>query len=910
MPPLQARMTRPETLRRPPEELVQQWVERLKAGGSTVDTGATSSSDEEEQDVRMTRAPRAVQRVGAGIPDGYDTEDMPAAGVQAKAAATLRRLREGLYRQGYVPVRLPTPPAPRQTAALGRRPFAHLVKASVQQQEQEELQQKQQQQQQQQMQQHVDAPQSAPAPAAAASPVVPPVPEHTPAPPARTAPARTAPARRRSTARRASAAGANRDGEKTMLQSSGGHFSHGPGDRRRTVLPKQLLRQDIDLTQARIVHCMCGRTAEDIAALDEELFQLCSTKRVGLLPKKRRDHTEPPPQTRPSTPLVQWCRAPGTEYDGAYRRDTTLNAREVPVWIQGRCRIRRHGGAWRVERSVHTYVEAREPHGGELPSADTLWDTWDGPSCGWVREEKAVAVPSLDRATGVVDAVRLKCHQAYAGRYTVCDGVTREGLPVWRCGSLQLASADGYWRFDDTDYSFFETRAAGSARAPEQGAEWDRWDCGKLEWVPAPEVAVASERPAPAAAPGDMPETDDDEKSKTFVTQQSTTALATVLQPTAPSQPRSTPSPPRSGPGANVVSESLIGHLPPVRLAQISVDDVRSGRLLKRNDNAYNLADALREHEPDEEAKEANKMVETLLFSFHANMRIADAKRVLGLTYRFDETESRAGEATTFPTFARAYCFERLQFHSRCTRELRRMAKERRGLFPKKREILNSLLENTPDARSRNPHWREARNILHSEVFHGVQSEFRQCRRDLLKLWFGHFKCALPRVLTEGCNRVVGYLESIFAGEIDIVLDQRSFFDMCQKVLQPSHFLCDDVLRLLWGIKRVFQVGDEEFCEYVRKRTASLWPAPLDFRLPKAPQVEKRLRSPSSTHRVSLTVQLQPTPAQPKQPDACLAPRPRKSIGFDRAGSRMLTPPAGPQLPPIVPQRDGSTPPV
>eukprot|EP01062_Namystynia_karyoxenos_P009366 TRINITY_DN1331_c0_g1_i1.p1 TRINITY_DN1331_c0_g1~~TRINITY_DN1331_c0_g1_i1.p1 ORF type:complete len:1071 (+),score=223.00 TRINITY_DN1331_c0_g1_i1:78-3215(+) len=914
-----------------PNRLVAKWMAQLLPvnEAQSLEKAGAEGEDAAETDSEKARSMIRRQAGGGLATEGFDTGSMPDLSVQAKAAQALRLMRQPQTRLQHIPLRHPTPPAPRTDihvrGALSPRPPLPLspTASGV----------------------RVESPPQVQVTPALAHPDPPP----------------EAAARRRS---RRSSGVSTRVSVNSDKPLRTGTFAHGPGDRRRCGLPKQTLRQDIELTQARITRCRSGGSAEDLAALDRELMQLLSTNRTGKMLQKAppRRRQPPPPPSRATTPTALLVLSPGLRFGGLFRRDAT----RALQWVLGPMRMRRTSvGAWRIERSDNCYVEANAAHEGRLPHEVSAWDRWDGPACEWVAE------PGITVRAGRLRGSRPP--EVYEVRNTRAglDGTYKlsvrefDCMPVWECGHMQLCSRDGYWMLDDSRRQCVETRAALRSGAPISGhcppenAKWDLW-CGLTQsWIPAevtvqgvavetceplPDINpswVGSEvrltpvgsphAPAPsqaAAAAGDGPPSVQFHAHRaSTVCSGSTTFITHVPTPPSPrfhlptprhnpsarSSPRSAqhggdagawsqrasggshlhtlapapalppalarasrpapltlaegpercatpaespqgPSPGGGGGGSGTRPDSsadrLIANLPPVRMKPISIDDVRAGRLVRaprrfdrRKDDG--VSDVL-SGGADDLDKEAAKMVENLLFNFHSNMKVNEAKRVLGLVYRRDSTKSTLPDAEDFQAFARAYCWEHLQFHVRCTQELRRVGKERFVLFPHKRDILNGILANTEVAKQRNPRWREARENLHMQVFKDVQGEFRDRRRHLLQLWFENFKRALPAVLTPDCRRLIAHLDAVFAG--DAQLDQRAFFDMSMTLLRPSHFLLDDVLSLLWAIKIVFQVGDEEFCDHVRKRTLKLWPTQLDFRAPRGPQVDRKLRSPSTAH--------------------------------------------------------------
>eukprot|EP01062_Namystynia_karyoxenos_P066670 TRINITY_DN60587_c0_g1_i1.p1 TRINITY_DN60587_c0_g1~~TRINITY_DN60587_c0_g1_i1.p1 ORF type:complete len:1044 (+),score=236.26 TRINITY_DN60587_c0_g1_i1:102-3134(+) len=958
-----------DAIKRPHDELVHRWAARLPSGHKLL--RRSSVTREVADDGVPPEVARDMANRVAGLQlDGFNAEDMPDLAVQAKAAATLRRVRKRMadhQSQSAVGRRQPTPPPP-----LTGQQLAPRSPRGIQTVEQ-------------------------PPPVAGASTFTP---TFTPVPPPKPPPAADAPPADahspaagpgdRPTGRRHSRRSSTSTGikpsaavpRKYIQSARGGIFTHGPGDRRRVGMPKVTLREDIELTQARITRCMSGGGCEDIAALDDELHALLSTKRHGMLPPKaKRRAKPPPPPPRPATPNTLVVTAPGSTYEGLYHSDPTRERQ----WILGLNRVRRTRlGAWRVEQASHCYMEAAEPHERAPPWEPVQWDRWNGPTCDWIPEEGFCIVQkqldregegaqahgrrrtsSPERRPSIPTLVITGSKVGLDGEYTPC-GLTLDDCPVWRCGTLQLASGEGYWRIDDYRYTCFETQFTPSMTAnlkhPPEDGPWDKWDGEKLCWQPVegvsvrrpdaaggapplplltpPTNAVSSEKdiatgqrnvtwfkqgsprgggaaPTPPISSsgggaatfltnlpiGAFDEMQQEEKARqaqraapkrlSTASARRTSRRGTRRGSTSPTGRGSPRSPLRASPTSESAAEDgpsfasslrmppsevappttstelLIAHLPPVRLKHVSVHDVRSGKLMRAIERADYLADALRENDEDEDI-EASRMVETLLFGFHSGMKINEARRVLGLTYRFDDSKSYAETAEDFPSFARAYCWERLQFHARCTRELHRMAKERRVLFPKKRNILDGILENSEEARRRNPRWRRAREKLHNQVFQDVKAEFRLRRRHLLKLWIEQFKRALPPVLTQGCREVMHQLDKVFA--TGVPLDQRAFWTVVQNSLTGPSYLLDDVISLLWAIKRVFQVSDEDFCEHVRKSTLGMWAPPIDFRLPRPPQVEKKTYG-TSAHPV-ITQTAVSAPSAPKTAEGGAEPSP------------------------------------
>ena len=204
-------------------------------------------------------------------------------------------------------------------------------------------------------------------------------------------------------------------------------------------------------------------------------------------------------------------------------------------------------------------------------------------------------------------------------------------------------------------------------------------------------------------------------------------------------------------------------------------------------------------------------------------MKLNDAQRVLGLTYRFSANESKlAPVPNDHASFAHAYGREKSTFNKRCMREIKRMAAQRKTLYPKKRRILNDILR----VQTQNSRWRNASYTLQKRMFADVEREFKATRQSLLQTWMSKLKSALPPVQAPGCAAVLNYLDELFNAP-DLVLNKAAFVHLCNVVLSARHFLLDDVIRLLWPVKRVFQVTDEQFCELVRVRTKLLFDSQL-----------------------------------------------------------------------------------
>ena len=496
---------------------------------------------------------------------------------------------------------------------------------------------------------------------------------------------------------------------------------------------------------------------------------------------------EPPfkPDPYPKEIIVVSSKLP--QYNGTY-----LFISSNTSWINGCKRIIKHDGRWRIEDSDYSWIESGTPHFGKPPSACVRWDFWNTASSAWEYDPTLRLVPISDNSFQLFSNETSHYEGEYfKSRYLIAD------LPVWESQTCILCSHDGYWIVNEKDYTYAETRIPYNTKHPSTAMQWDMWMVMDQKWKSC-KVNIIYKNKIPPPRQRRVRRT-------IFVTQNGDEGTSD---------------------SDGDEDATLSAHVPTVQLPNFTINDILSGRATAKEDAV--------ETDLDDEKRELTRIVEGLLFGFTNHMKLQDAQRALGITYRFTDQESSLTPIPyDFGKFASLYGKEKAQFHHRCIKEIRRMANQREALFRKKRRILSDILKNDSETKSVNPRWRHANENMQRRIFTDIEKEFKAKRRSLLRRWLENFRSALPPypVQGPGCRAILAYLEGVFEAP-DLRLNRESFYSLCYDILPSHHFLLSDVIGLLWCAKRIFQVSDDQFCEMVRSRTKVLYEYNFNVVLP------------------------------------------------------------------------------
>ena len=527
-------------------------------------------------------------------------------------------------------------------------------------------------------------------------------------------------------------------------------------------------------------------------------------------------------EAAPATAVSVAAPAAAPEYGGVY----TLLEQPVdgqPAWGRGTRVLSSHEGYWCLQDAAYAYAEAAAPTTAPHPlsTSDPPWDRWDGHKRAWV----ATAVTLRCAATAPPAAAAAA---AATRRRTVPSLLPTPPPPQQPPppATPLMASAP---RPPQLSLSL-----SLQAKAAETGVSVG----GAPAFLTQPKAAESNAEDAAAAA-----------AAAAAADSAAAEAAAAAAEPAAATMQSSS-------------EELLADFLPPVDVPSYTLRDILTGRVLKRGrrgrgagaaDGAAAAAGSggeggqegggggtaaaavtAAEAKPQDETNEAAREVEALLFGYHGGLKMHEAQRVLGLTYRFIE-DGGAGALAPMPDdfarFERAYADEKALFHQRCIKELKRISTQRRAHYGKKRRILNDILKKVEKGKTSNARWRNASTNLQRQMFNDVEREFRAKRRSLLRLWMAGFRAALPQPQPPCCKAVLSFLDGLFSAH-DLRLTKDTFYQMCNDVLSSHHVLLNDTVRLLWCAKRIFQVSDEQFCDLVRAKTRMLCDYNLAHHLP------------------------------------------------------------------------------